>query len=65
MSLSNCSCRDMLHQKFDTTSGPLWRVQLVTESTMDSANLSFGPELQAILEGDDLQVIISSYWKNI
>ena len=33
-------CRDMLHTKFDTETGPLWRVQLVTENTMDKANLS-------------------------
>lgn len=32
-------CRDMLHDKFDTENGPLWRVQLVTEATMEKANL--------------------------
>ena len=50
------SCRDMLHQKFDTVQGPLWRVQLITEASMDLANLGFGPELQAILEDDEPQV---------
>jgi hypothetical protein len=50
------SCKDMLHQKFDTGQGPLWRVQLITEASMDLANLGFGPELQAILEDDASQV---------
>ena len=46
----------MLHQKFDTNTGPLWRVQLITEASMDLANLGFGPELQAIVEDDASQV---------
>ena len=33
------TCKDMLHDKFDTETGPLWRVQLVTENNMDRANL--------------------------
>jgi hypothetical protein len=45
------------NQKFDTVQGPLWRVQLITEASMDLANLGFGPELQAILEDDEPQVI--------
>jgi hypothetical protein len=47
----------MLHQKFDTNTGPLWRVQLITEASMDLANLGFGPELQAIVEDDASQVV--------
>ncbi len=31
--------KDMLHEKFDVANGPLWRVQLVTEATMDNAGL--------------------------
>ena len=50
------NCKDMLHQRFDTVQGPLWRVQLITEASMDLANLGFGPELQAILEDDEPQV---------
>merc|ERR1719414_2249740 len=42
--------KNMLHNEFPVESGPLWRVQLIDESTMDSANLKFGPELSAILE---------------
>ena len=49
----------MLHQKFDTNQGPLWRVQLITEASMDLANLGFGPELQAICEDDASQVSFS------
>lgn len=44
--------RDMLHDKFDIENGPLWRVQLITEATMDQASLGFGPELEAIIEDD-------------
>ena len=29
----------MLHEKFDASDGPLWRVQLITEATMDRAGL--------------------------
>lgn len=32
-------CQDMLHTKFNTSQGPLWRVQLVTENTMEQAAL--------------------------
>ena len=32
-------CKDMLHQKFNVEDGPLWRVQLITEATMDQAKL--------------------------
>ncbi len=32
-------CKNMLHEKFDEFHGPLWRVQLITEQAMDSANL--------------------------
>ena len=42
--------KNMLHDEFSLESGPLWRVQLIDESTMDLANLKFGPELSAILE---------------
>ncbi len=61
-------CKDMLHQKFDTNQGPLWRVQLITEASMDLANLGFGPELQAILEDDASQVMsqpiinVAAFW---
>ncbi|TRY78377.1 hypothetical protein TCAL_01694 [Tigriopus californicus] len=48
-------CQDMLHTKFNTSQGPLWRVQLVTEDTMEQAALSFGPEIAAII-GDDSDV---------
>ena len=30
---------DMLHEKFASGEGPLWRVQLITEATMDRAGL--------------------------
>ena len=43
-------CKNMLHEEFSQENGPLWRIQLIDESTMDSANLKFGPELCAILE---------------
>jgi hypothetical protein len=36
---SQFRCKDMLHQPFDDEKGPLWRVQLVTQSLMDAANL--------------------------
>ncbi len=29
----------MLHSKFDVENGPLWRVQLVTEDSMEKAVL--------------------------
>lgn len=53
-------CKDMLHDKFDEEKGPLWRVQLITESTMDAANLGFGPELSAIVEDDSSE---STRWR--
>jgi hypothetical protein len=31
--------KDMLHEKFNVANGPLWRVQLITEATMDRAGL--------------------------
>ena len=30
---------DMLHERFASGEGPLWRVQLITEATMDRAGL--------------------------
>ena len=33
------SCRNMLHEPFDDENGPLWRVQLITEATMEAAYL--------------------------
>ena len=33
------SCTNMLHVPFDEEQGPLWRVQHITETTMDAANL--------------------------
>ena len=33
------ACKDMLHDKLDVENGPLWRVQLVTEATMDKSNI--------------------------
>ena len=30
---------DMLHDSFDEENGPLWRVQLITEASMESAYL--------------------------
>ena len=47
---STFECKDMLHEEFNVEKGPLWRVQLIDESTMDLANLRFGPELSALLE---------------
>jgi len=44
--------QDMIHDKFDTERGPLWRVQIITQHEMEKANLKFGPELEAILEDD-------------
>ena len=46
------TCHDMLHAPFDEESGPLWRVQHITEATMDAANLGWGPELAAIVEDE-------------
>lgn len=45
-------CKDMLHDKFDTERGPLWRVQIITMQDMEKASLKFGPEVDAILEDD-------------
>jgi len=47
-------CQDMLHTRFDTLNGPLWRVQIVTQSTFQDASsgLGFGPEMEAIIEDD-------------
>ena len=53
--------KNMLHDDFSVEKGPLWRVQLIDESTMDSANLGFGPELSALLE--DNNVDQSSRWR--
>ena len=53
-------CKDMLHEKFDTENGPLWRIQLITESTMDKAGLNFGPELAAIVSED---AEVSTRWR--
>ena len=50
------------YNEFSTESGPLWRVQLIDESTMDSANLKFGPELSAILE--DGMTDTSTRWRH-
>ena len=36
---TNFSCSDMLHESFDEENGPLWRVQLITEASMESACL--------------------------
>lgn len=49
---TDLQCQDMLHQKFDTTSGPLWRVQIITMSELETAGLNFGPEVEAIIEDD-------------
>jgi len=48
------TCTDMLHTKFDTENGPLWRVQIVTRATFEAASsgLGFGPEMEAIIEDD-------------
>ena len=46
------TCRDMLHAPFDEEQGPLWRVQHITEATMEAAKLGLGPELAAIVEDD-------------
>ena len=44
----------MNHLRFDTDTGPLWRVQIVTSNTFEKASksLSFGPEMEAIIEDD-------------
>ena len=36
---SEFQVKDMLHEKFEAADGPLWRVQLITEATMDRAGL--------------------------
>ena len=54
-------CKDMMHEEFCVNEGPLWRVQLIDESTMDLANLRFGPELSALLE--DTTAEISVRWR--
>ena len=36
---SEFAVRDMLHERFSACEGPLWRVQLITEATMDRAGL--------------------------
>ena len=54
-------CKNMLHEEFCVEKGPLWRVQLIDESTMDLANLSFGPELNALLA--DTTVEQSTRWR--
>ena len=36
---TSMNCTDMLHDTFDEENGPLWRVQHVTEDSMDAANL--------------------------
>ena len=54
-------CKDMLHEEFSVEEGPLWRVQLIDQSTMDNANLRFGPELTALLE--DTEVEASTRWR--
>ena len=36
---SEFAVKDMLHEKFASGEGPLWRVQLITEATMDRAGL--------------------------
>lgn len=40
--------------RFDTENGPLWRVQIITQSTFEKASkgLAFGPEMEAIIEDD-------------
>lgn len=47
-------CTDMLHHKFDTETGPLWRVQIITRDTFQKAGpaMGFGPEVEAIIEDD-------------
>ena len=34
--------KDMLHTKFDVENGPLWKVQLITEATMEKAAAGLG-----------------------
>jgi len=52
---TDLQCKDMLHSKFDTERGPLWRVQIITMQEMEKASLKFGPEVEAILEDDSSQ----------
>lgn len=52
--------QDMLHETFDEEHGPLWKVQLINESSMETAHLSFGPELAAIIEDDS---DVSTRWR--
>eukprot|EP00096_Caligus_rogercresseyi_P011195 TRINITY_DN4332_c0_g1_i1.p1 TRINITY_DN4332_c0_g1~~TRINITY_DN4332_c0_g1_i1.p1 ORF type:complete len:529 (-),score=144.67 TRINITY_DN4332_c0_g1_i1:527-2113(-) len=59
---SDFTCRDMLHDQFDTEVGPLWRVQLITEKSMDKASIDWGPEIRAILE--DTESSSSVRWKH-
>ena len=58
---TNFQCKSMLHEEFDVVRGPLWRVQLVDESSMDLANLGFGPELSALLEDNTVEQ--STRWR--
>lgn len=56
------TCKDMIHQRFDVERGPLWRVQIVTQADMENSNISFGPEIQAILEDDSS---VETRWRYI
>ena len=58
---SSFDCKNMGHDEFCVEKGPLWRVQLIDESTMDLANLRFGPELSALLE--DKEAEASTRWR--
>lgn len=49
---ADLQCPDMLHHVFDTLNGPLWRVQIITKSDLDTAKIAIGPEVEAIIEDD-------------
>ena len=58
-------CTDMLHHKFDTETGPLWRVQIITRDTFQKAGpaMGFGPEVEAIIEANN--TVIQGHEKTI
>ncbi len=57
-------CRDMLHAKFDTDQGPLWRVQLITEATMDKAALgeTISRTFDNLVDLTDHDQVSCGYW---
>ncbi|XP_023337320.1 uncharacterized protein LOC111708242 isoform X2 [Eurytemora carolleeae] len=46
------ACSDFIHEQFNIETGPLWRVQIVSQTTLELARINFGPEVEAIIEDD-------------